>query len=47
MGSQLEKSPLLGVKKFMSSVQLEIVLAFIIVFASSLLTTYITLPVGV
>ena len=43
----LEKSPLLGVKKFKSSVQLEIVLAFIIVFASSLLTTSITLPVGV
>jgi putative copper resistance protein D len=42
----LEKNPLEAVRQFQSSVHLEIALAFIILITSSLLTTSMTLPMG-
>ncbi|MDG2475336.1 MAG: CopD family protein [Paracoccaceae bacterium] len=42
----LEKNPLQGLKQFKSSVQFEIVLALFILSASSLLTTSLTVPMG-
>jgi putative copper resistance protein D len=43
----LAKNPLQGVRQFQNSVQLEIVLALIILIASSLLTTSMMLPMGI
>jgi len=42
----LEKNPLQGLKQFKSSVQFEIVLALFILSSSSLLTTSLTVPMG-
>lgn len=42
----LEKKTLQGLRQFKSSVKFEIVLALFILFASSLLTTSLTLPMG-
>ena len=42
----LEKNPLQGLKQFKSSVQFEIVLALFILSSSSLLTTALTVPMG-
>jgi putative copper export protein len=42
----LKKNPIQGVRQFKSSVQFEIVLAFLVLLASSLLTTSLTLPLG-
>jgi putative copper resistance protein D len=41
----LEKTPLQGLRQFKSSVQFEIVLALFILFASSLLTTSLIVPI--
>ena len=43
----LEKNHLQGVRQFQSSVKLEIILVLIILIGSSLLTTSMTLPMGI
>lgn len=43
----LEKNHLQGVRQFQSSVKLEIILVLIILIGSSLLTTFMTLPMGI
>ena len=42
----LKKNPIQGVRRFNSSVQFEIILALLILLTSSLLTTSLTLPMG-